>query len=151
MKKNLEIFAFMSWDNEEWVKNREKCNIRAIALCNTTGYFYEAVNCLRDGSMGEKDENGVYERHWYGDYIDCYGDESESLRPATNEEVALYLDYVPLEDALGKIFFKNSTNIKIIDKCLSSDINFNYVVVEYSRPLWWRIKNFFLKKCKNIW
>lgn len=138
----------MSWDNEEWVKNKEKGNIRAIALCNTTGYFFEAINCLRDGSMGEKDKNGVYDRHWYGDYIDCYGDESESLRPATNEEVALYLDYVPLEDALGKIFFKNSTNIKIIDKCLSSSINFNYVVVEYSRPLWRRIKTFLLNCAK---
>lgn len=141
MKKDLQVLTFMSWDNEGWIDNQ---NIRAIALCDPTGYFHEAINCTRDGSMGEKDENGVYERHWYGDSVICYGYERESLRPATKEEIDLYLRYVPIEDAVGKDF-SDYYKVNIIDTCLTNSC-FGYVVVEYYVPLWQRIKDFFRSK-----
>lgn len=144
MKKNLQVMTFMSWDNEEWANNRNNGNIRAIALCDATGYFNEAINCMRDGSMGEKDENGVYERHWYGDNIDCYGNERESLRLATKEEIDLYLQYVPIEDAVGENFCDHC-KVKIVDMCFTTPC-FGYVVVEYYVPLWQRIKDFFRSK-----
>jgi hypothetical protein len=144
MKKNLQVMTFMSWDNEEWANNQNNGNIRAIALCDPTGYFNEAINCMRDGSMGEKDENGVYERHWYGDDINCYGNERESLRLATKEEIDLYLQYVPIEDAVGENFCDHC-KVKIVDMCFTTPC-FGYVVVGYYVPLWQRIKKFFRSK-----
>ena len=93
----------MSWENEGSVWNPETNKyesetVRAIALCDPSGYFSQAINCMRDGDMGEKDENGVYDRIWYGDYIDCYGNERETLRPATAKEVELYKKYCPIVD-----------------------------------------------------
>lgn len=140
-KKNLQVMTFMSWENEEWLKNQHNGNIRAIALCDASGYFFEAINCMRDGSMGEKDDNGVYERHWYGDYISCYGNERESLRPATKEEVDLYLRYVSIEDAVG--MFDGIT--KIADTIY--DRNISHVIVEYKPlSLWQRFLNFIFKR-----
>ena len=101
--KELVVETFMSWENESSVWNKETNKyesetVRAIALCDPTGYFMQAINCMRDGDMGEKDENGVYGRIWYGDYIDCYGNEHETLRPATPAEVELYKQYCPIVD-----------------------------------------------------
>lgn len=74
-----------------WTENGET----AIALCdsylNGNMFFVEAINCCRDGDMGEKDEKGVYQRHWYGDYIE--NGQPEKIRYATKEEVELYLEY----------------------------------------------------------
>lgn len=102
--KHLTVETFMSWENEGSVwnpetKKYENDRVRAIALCDPTGYFDVAINCLRDGDMGEKDENGVYPRTWAGDYIDCYGTERDTLRPATPQEVELYLKYCPVGNA----------------------------------------------------
>lgn len=146
MKKNLQVMTFMSWDNEEWANNRNNGNIRAIALCDASGYFFEAINCMRDGSMGEKDHNGVYERHWYGDNINCYGNERESLRLATKEEIDLYLRYVPIEDAVGENVVHDDFKVNIVDINCTPFTYFDYVVVEYYVPLWQRIKNFFRSK-----
>lgn len=146
MKKQLKVFTFMSWLNEEWNDNEKIGDIRAIALCDCTGYFHEAINCLRDGAVGKKDENGVYERHWYEDNLYCYGDETASLRHATNEEIELYLQYVPLEKAIGgELCEANDISYKIVDKRISPDYNFDYILVEYSTPLWKRIKNWLFR------
>lgn len=64
-------------------------------LCEGT-WFYVAINALRDGDMGEKDENGVYERKWWGD--DIYNADVEDVRPANLSEVQLYLKYCNLDE-----------------------------------------------------
>ena len=94
--------VFMSWDNLE--VGREDKYIRAIALCDMYGWFDEAINCVRDCQMGEKDSNGVYERIWHADYIenDCG---RENVRPATIEEVELYLQYCPLGNDIKRIIY----------------------------------------------
>lgn len=101
--KYLTVEKFMSWENTHMVLNPETGKyedevVRAVALCDPSEYFSHAINCMRDGSMGEKDENGVYERIWYSDFIDCYGDERKTLRPATATEVELFKKYCPLQE-----------------------------------------------------
>lgn len=90
----------MSWEEEDF-RPGELAYVRAIALCEGT-WFEEAINALRDGSMGEKDGNGVYERHWYGD--DIYNADVSDVRPATLDEVKLYLKYCPLSDQFFQDF-----------------------------------------------
>lgn len=82
MKKELYANKFLSWNED---------GERAIALCDGNGYFFQAINCCRDSDMGEKDENGVYSRIWWSDYI--YNLDVEDVRPATKEEVDLFLKY----------------------------------------------------------
>ena len=91
--KRIEIHTVMSWNNT-WGKE----TIRAIALCDAYKWFDAAINCLRDGDMGEKDENGVYSRIWWADEAGSCCDDSD-LRPATPDEVALYRQYCPWEFA----------------------------------------------------
>lgn len=100
--ENLHKKTFLSWDEKGTVVSRvgEKSVLvedatRAIALCDGT-WFYRAINTLRDGDMGEKDENGVYERTWYAD--DIFNADVDNVRPATISEVKLYLKYFKLED-----------------------------------------------------
>ena len=119
----------MSWENPN-----EK-GTWAIALCDSTGFFCEAINCARDGDMGKKDENGVYERIWYGDNIECYGDELDTLRPATRDEVELYLEYVSLEDAVGNLS-EEPCSVHIVHKSYSEYVN--SVVVRFVAPSWWK-------------
>ena len=119
--KKLTAETYMSWENETTVWNPEKQvyekeTVRAIALCDQTGYFVQAINCMRDGDMGEKDENGVYQRIWYGDYIDCYGNERATLRPATPEEVELYKQYcsyrsTSTEKPIGEVRMADATHV----------------------------------------
>lgn len=94
--------TFLSWDEEGTVYSKAgnkyvpiKDATRAIALCDGT-WFYQAINALRDGQMGEKDGNGVYERIWAGD--DIFNSDVDNVRPATISEVKLYLKYCKLED-----------------------------------------------------
>lgn len=104
----------MSWENED----HDGKFIRAIALCNPNGYFEQAINCVRDSDMGEKDENGVYARIWWADNIKCYGNERD-IRPATPQEVELYLRYCdilseysePYNKAVMRIYDSNGTHI----------------------------------------
>ena len=110
----------MSWENEglAWnpeTKKYESETVRAIALCDPSGYFMQAINCMRDGDMGKKDENGVYDRIWYGDYIDCYGNERETLRPATAKEVELYKKYCPIVDDYFWPYEKAVAEVRIAD------------------------------------
>lgn len=119
--------TFMSWDNEF-----EK-GLRAIALCDSTGYFVAAINCVRDGDMGKKDKNGVYERIWYGDYIE--NDRNENLRPATIDEVNLYMSYIPVEEAIGNSDFYNLKN-KFIKQSIGKYVS--YVIIETTPHNWYR-------------
>lgn len=91
--------TFMSWDEEGQIISPDGKGLihektRAIALCDGN-WFDTAINTLRDGAMGKKDENGVYERKWYGD--DIYNADVEDVRPANLSEVGLYLMYCSLE------------------------------------------------------
>lgn len=128
-ERDLYVMTFMSWENE--------CdkNIRAVALCDATGFFFCAINCMRDGDMGEMDEDGVYSRVWYGDNIECYGSELDSLRPATHEEVELYMQHVSIEDAVGNIEGSDyRTNVvrEVFGKY------FSCVIAEDVKLPWWK-------------
>ena len=128
--KRFDVWTFMSWENEGSVWNKEtkrydSDKVRAIALCYPNGYFIGAINCLRDGDMGEKDENGVYDRVWWADYIDCYGNERETLRPANSEEVELYKKYCSVEGTLAdtwqyvfaEITDESGTHVILANRC----------------------------------
>ncbi len=104
----LEVLTFMSWDNNYFVRNNE-ITLRAIALCYPNGFFKVAINCMRDGSMGEPDENGVYERQWTCDFLGCPID--SNIRPATKEEVNLYLKYCPINDEKDLFWELNSFSV----------------------------------------
>lgn len=91
-KKRYDLLYFMSWDEKDGDEY-----VRAIALCDSNEFFDEAIKAPRDGSMGKKDENGVYERIWYGDYIGNGGD-VKNVSYATREEVDRYLRYCPIEN-----------------------------------------------------
>ena len=91
----------MSWDEtgSVWDKDGKRFveeTARAVALCDGT-WFMAAINTLRDGDMGRKDESGVYERIWWGDDIFNADVVDGSLRPANRREVDLYLSYCPIE------------------------------------------------------
>lgn len=99
--KQYSVETFMSWENED----HDGTFIRAIALCNAEGYFEQAINCVRDSDMGEKDEKGVYSRIWWADYIKCYGNERD-IRPATPQEVELYLQYCDIGSEYSEPYYK---------------------------------------------
>lgn len=126
LKSNYDVLTFMSWDEEDL----DGSPIRTIALCDNTGYFETAINAVRDGDMGEKDEFGVYPRIWYGDYIDN-NYTAKDIRPATAEEVNLYLRYCPLE-ARGSYEYLNERIVNVVrGKYYTS------VIVRYCTP-WWK-------------
>ena len=134
-QRRIEILTVMSWENEYRGET-----LRAIALCDSAGYFDTAINCMRNGSMGEKDKNGVYDRKWWGDYIDCYGDEGKTLRPATAEEVALYKQYCP-EQFFDGTWIDGEMRVRIIAEV--DDRYGHHVVQEVLSPVWWkRLWNF---------
>lgn len=114
----LHKYTFKSW------KEHESDDCRAIALCNQDGWFYIAINCLRDGDMGRVDENGVYERRWATDYI---YDSAHDLRPANREEVDLYLKYVsdmevlPLMDGVFVGFSHDSDGFHLFSRNAKRD------------------------------
>lgn len=72
---------FLSWDEAGEV---------ATALVEPDGdWFTAAINCMRDGSMGERGEDGVYDRLWWGDGIK--NGPARNIRPATLTEVKKWL------------------------------------------------------------
>ena len=95
--------TFMSWTEtgHVWDKASQSYKpetTRAIGLCHPIGgstWFEVAINTLRDGDMGTKDENGVYSRKWWGDNI--YNADVKDVRPASIAEVGLYLKYCDLD------------------------------------------------------
>lgn len=138
-ERRLTIQTVMSWNNEYHGET-----VRAIALCDSSNYFDVAINCMRDGSMGEKDERGVYECKWSSDDAGaCYGD--SDLRPATAEEVALYRIYCPNEFKEGVYCDDLGTRTRIIG--VVTDRYGTHVVSEILPPtLWQRIRKLFSRK-----
>lgn len=138
LKKNYDVLTFMSWDEEDL----DGSPIRTIALCDNSGYFDTAINAVRDGDMGEKDEFGVYPRIWYGDYIDN-NYTAKDIRPATAEEVDLYLRYCPLESR-GAREYLNERIVNVVRTPYRSS-----VIVRYYTPwwkkLWFNVQTFFGK------
>lgn len=130
MKKNLQVMTFMSWDNKIY---NEK--VRAVALCASDGFFYAAINCMRDDDMGKRYDDGVYERKLWGDYIQ--NGEHKNLRPATKEEVSLYLDHVSMREAIGDIYDLDS-NIVVTDIRRDYGEYFSSVVVELKTKGFWK-------------
>lgn len=95
--KRIEKLVFMSWLNE----GPDKKPVRAYALCDSTGWFEIAINCFRGSSRYDKDEideDGIYKGGtWLSDPII---DHNASVRPATREEITVYLKHAPLELAV---------------------------------------------------
>lgn len=87
--EHFKICRFMSW--------RNKCvdpTVTATALCDDDDWFMAAINCTRDGDMGELGPDGVYERIWVGDSLWP----EEKARPSTIKEVARFRDHIGLAD-----------------------------------------------------
>ena len=94
--------TFYSWDEEGTIFDvakkghpLKKERTRAVALCEGT-WFFQAINTLRDGDMGKKGEDGVYERIWWGD--DIGNSTAENVRPANRSEVELFLKHCSLDE-----------------------------------------------------
>ena len=134
MKKEEKILTFKSWIND-----CEK-GTWAIALCDETNYFVEAINCVRDSQMGDKDKNGVYSRHWIADSV--WQDELSSLRPATQEEVELYFSYVTKEEAID--FGNGNKKVEVLWDIHSSENGIYWMTIALSDLPWWKkLWNFF--------
>ena len=128
-QRNIQILTVMSWKNEyhgEW--------LRAIALCDSTNYFDVAINCMRDGSMGEKDANGVYDRKWVSDMADAYFSDCD-LRVANEEEVELYKQYCP-ELFRDRMTFEGDMRVRIIAEV--DDRYGHHVIRELLPVVWWK-------------
>lgn len=65
-------------------------------ITGPAGWFEVAVNCHRDGSMGDIDADGYCSRCWYSAYIED-GYFEGHLRPATWFEVKKYLELTKFE------------------------------------------------------
>lgn len=76
----------------------EESGETAIALCEGN-WFLQAINCMRDGDMGEKGDDGIYSRIWAGDEL--WGENFSTLRNASEEEVNLWLKHCSLENEGG--------------------------------------------------
>lgn len=99
---------FVAWQNYETT---------AIAYMVENAWFQEAINCMRDGDMGEKDADGVYSRHWGGDevWID------DEPRLATEIEIFLYLHKVGGMKNAGAVDKQNNPLPLVGNRC---EINF---------------------------
>lgn len=129
MERNLSIKTVMSWDNEYRGEH-----LRAIALCDAGNWFDVAINCMRDGSMGEPDSNGVYSRKWWSDQACSCSDDSD-LRPATEDEVELYRKYCP-EQFESRTWYDGEMRIRILSVC--SNRYGTHVIEETLPPVWWK-------------
>lgn len=77
--RTYERFDFVAW---------QESGETALALIDDCYWFNMALNCYRDGDMGEKTTDGIYERAWATDYID--EPDRATVRPMTPDEVAIY-------------------------------------------------------------
>lgn len=150
-KESYLVFHFMSWDNED----SDGSSIRAIALCDDDGYFDEAINCVMDGDMGRKDEKGVYDRHWYGDYI-CNCCNKKNIRCATHEEVCMYKEYVDIEKSIPVMYgIDDCYDMEIVEENYTHLLDENipqYIVCKVKKISWWkRIKKALSIKHKLAW
>lgn len=135
-RKRLECLVYLSWLEEGSVRDEHsgcyvRDRVRAIALCDVDGWFDVGINCLRDGDMGSKGDDGVYERLWYGDAISA-GLGVSGLRCATMEEVKLYNSHVDL-DGFWECHGGYIRSVKSV-----CGENFSYELVEFVHFPWWR-------------
>ena len=79
------------WDFLAW----EEAGETALALVNRRGWFHMAFNCMRDGDMGHKDADGIYEIGWATDWLPPRA----KTRPMTEPEVDIYIRH--LKTGLG--------------------------------------------------
>ncbi len=128
--KELHLLHFMSWDEVEDFKTGK--NIRAVALCDEQGYFHAAINAMRDGDMGEKDDDGVYSRIWWGDYIN--NSDVKNVRFANQQEVALFLKHYPL----AKLAKEHKKNYKELFVAIVYDKARTDVAWRDYRAPWWK-------------
>ena len=81
--------TFLTWEMED----KDGKPIRAIALCDDNGWYHEGLNTMMDSQMGEKDEDGIYERIWMEDEIPSSA--TSTVCYATHEQVEIYLKHCP--------------------------------------------------------
>ena len=87
-EKVIQRGHFVAWE-------KDNDGVTAIAYMSGNGWFNVAINCCRDGDMGEKDCWGVYNRKWWTDMVWI---ENEP-REARLDEALLYLQEVNILDA----------------------------------------------------
>lgn len=109
--KNFQVWRFLSWSKNNGGET-------ATALCNSNGWFWQAINCMRDGDMGHAGEDGVYERIWWTDTVDTW----DEPRAATPGEVATWERHCghDLDDpawCYWDTFFLNEGPIAIYMRC----------------------------------
>lgn len=90
----MEIRNYRRLDFKAWQNDGDPEAETALALVGHNGWFDVALNCMRDGDMGTKGEDGIYSRAWYGDAV--WDEEAKTLRAMTEAEVDLYLAHVEL-------------------------------------------------------
>ena len=68
----------------------EESGETAFALVDRFGWFDWALNCMRDGDMGERGDDGIYTRYWASDELPY----KAKTRPMTEYEVDRYLKHL---------------------------------------------------------
>lgn len=94
--KTVSLLRFVAWKNG----GDPKAETAYALVEGHYDYFRCAINCMRDGDMGEKDERGIWSREWWGDSI--WPEERPTMRPMTYEEVEMYMQYVDVQEEYGK-------------------------------------------------
>lgn len=92
--------VYMRYDFVSWEENGHT----ATALVNSDGWFEAAINCWRDGDMGDTDEDGICERIWWGDNVDIGDPDATPPRPATNAEARLWLKKIGSPESLEMMY-----------------------------------------------
>lgn len=88
----FEVWRFLSWPD----MGPDNKMVTATALAQKIDgeyYFDVGINACRDGDMGKKGEDGVYERLWVGDWVNDGKVDKENVRPSTAHEAYLWLKH----------------------------------------------------------
>lgn len=101
-----------------WKQTYGNEELTAIAYMAENAWFNIAINCMRDGDMGKKDTDGVYDRHWSTDEVWI----EDEPRVATEREILLYLIKVGGLVACGATDKDNNPLPFVGNRC---DINYN--------------------------
>ena len=117
---------YVAWTNET------EPETTAIAYMIEDGFFDTAINCIRDGDMGEKDADGVYSRHWASDAV--WMDDNPRL--ATEEEIKLYKRKTRKHN--GRCIFVNEKSVIVpkgypnAQKYISAEFIYSFVLTVFS-------------------
>lgn len=68
----------------------EEAGETALACIEENGWFVFALNCMRDGDMGDKNEDGIYTRSWSTDWAPI---NDPTIRLMNYQEYMLYKKY----------------------------------------------------------